>query len=181
MENCEEFVKKIRNLRIKNIINVYEDERYDIILQDFHGKAYSHRKLGNIDIHSKKNRTELNFNKRDVFTVIFFIYLMLTWHCDCLCSRIYLNEGEVEYKDGEWGANLEYFLEKINNLRDDNKIILEFGKKDGKCGRGDCCWKEGDCTSRFEYTIAGLITPYKGDNYYINKELDDSLAEGRRE
>jgi hypothetical protein len=78
MENCEEFVKKIRNLRIKNIINVYEDERYDIILQDFHGKAYSHRKLGNIDIHSKKNHTELNFNKRDVFTVIFFIYLMLT-------------------------------------------------------------------------------------------------------
>jgi hypothetical protein len=141
MENYDAFVKKIRSLRIKNIKNVYEDKRYDIVLSDFEGDEYTHRKLGDIHIRIKKNHTELNFKKKDVFTVIFFIYTMLTWHCLCRGTKIYLNESEVEYKNGdleEWEANLGYFLEKINNLRDENKIILEIGKKDGDCGRKNC-------------------------------------------
>ena len=82
MENYEEdydaFVKKIRSLRIKDIKNVYQDKRYGIVLSDFQGKEYSHRKLGDIDIHIKENHTELNFKKKDVFTVIFLIYTKLT-------------------------------------------------------------------------------------------------------
>ena len=78
MENYDAFVKKIRSLKIKNIKNVYEDKRYSIVLSDFQGDEYSHRKLGDIHIHIKENHTELNFKKKDVFTVIFFIYNMLT-------------------------------------------------------------------------------------------------------
>jgi len=77
-EDYNAFVRGIRRLRIKDIKNVYEDKRYGIVLSDFEGDEYSHRKLGDIDIHIKENHTELNFKKKDVFTVIFLIYTKLT-------------------------------------------------------------------------------------------------------
>lgn len=78
MNDFGKFKNIIKNLKIKDVPNVYKDERYDIILEDFWGyEIYSHRKLGKIDIFHKIDQTTITFKIKDVYTVIYYVYLVL--------------------------------------------------------------------------------------------------------
>ena len=65
-------------------------------------------------------------------------------------------------------------------IQEDNTLIIVFGK-DGECSADSCRKKSDGFCLKFEHNLVGVVTPDKGDRYYIDKELNDSLKEGRRQ
>ena len=153
-------------IKLDGINNIFQIKGYKLKLDELYDETHRHQKLADTSIYHKEMSIEILFPKKDVFICIYYIFLVLYFHFSGEECRIYLNSEKIYWNKEDHNIGIENFLKNCSNLQLKNTIKLEFD--------------EASSYEDFRLSLPFMVTPYKDDSFYMEKELENALKEGRR-